>query len=131
MSAPARKLRTKEITIRGGKERPRLFVVPQSKVQSVVELLSKFEVHNASLEEDKETVPWRVVLKDIIEKYTEAGATLQGARLKAEMSQVELAKRLGVTQADVSNMEHGRRSIGKKMAKRLAKILKTNYRIFL
>jgi len=28
-------------------------------------------------------------------------------------------------------MEHGKRPIGKEMAKRLAKILKVNYRVFL
>ena len=127
MSVHAKKRPIEEITISVGKSRPRLFLVPKSKANGVVELLSDFEVTT----DDGKSIPWREAFKDLTDKYTEAGATLQGARLKENLSQVELAKRLKVTQADVSNMENGRRSIGKKMAKRIARVLNVDYRIFL
>ncbi len=37
---------------------------------------------------------------------------------------------MGVSQTHISEMEHGKRPIGKEMARRLAKVLKVNYRVF-
>lgn len=64
-------------------------------------------------------------------KYTRAGAILKGLRLRERLSQVQFAKKINVTQANLSNMENGRRSIGKIIAKRIEKIFGTNYRYFL
>ncbi|MBI2606216.1 MAG: helix-turn-helix transcriptional regulator [Deltaproteobacteria bacterium] len=126
MSERAKKLHTEEVRVRIGRAKPRLFAVPREKALGVAHLLSDFEV------KDRETsVPWREAFKDLHDKYTEAGATLQGARLKETLTQAELAEKLGVTQSDISNMEHGRRPIGKNMAKRLAKVLNIDYRVFL
>lgn len=47
------------------------------------------------------------------------------------MTQRELAKRLGISPANLSAMEHGRRTIGKEMAKWIAEILNVDYRCFL
>jgi DNA-binding transcriptional regulator YiaG len=64
-------------------------------------------------------------------KYTRPGALLKGLRLREGLSQVQFAKKINVTQANLSNMENGRRSIGKIIAKRIQKIFSTNYRYFL
>jgi DNA-binding XRE family transcriptional regulator len=64
-------------------------------------------------------------------KYTRAGALLKGLRLREGLSQVKFAKKISVTQANLSNMENGRRPIGKIIAKRIEKIFGTNYRYFL
>lgn len=64
-------------------------------------------------------------------KYTEAGALLRGTRHREGMSQIEFAKRIGVTQGDLSKMEKGSRSIGKSIAKRIEKEFGVNYRYFL
>jgi DNA-binding XRE family transcriptional regulator len=71
--------------------------------------------------------------KHLNEEYTKPGALLQGYRLKAGFTQVELAQKLGaeVQQAHISAMESGRRPISKKMALRLAKALNTDYKKFL
>jgi ribosome-binding protein aMBF1 (putative translation factor) len=58
-------------------------------------------------------------------------SVLRGARYKAGLSQVELAKKLHITQGDLSKMERGKRSIGKVLAQRLGKILDIDYRVFL
>ena len=80
----------------------------------------------------KEYLPdWKEIFSDLFEKYTEAGATLKGFRLREGWTQVDLAERLGVDQANLSNMERGKRPIGKEMAKRLAKIFDTDYRLFI
>lgn len=65
------------------------------------------------------------------EKFTKAGALLKGLRLREGLSQIAFAKKIKVTQANLSNMENGKRPIGKTIAKRIEKIFGTNYRYFL
>ena len=74
---------------------------------------------------------WGEALADIIEKYSEAGCILRSSRRRSEKTQQELADEIGTPQRHISEMEHGKRPIGKEMAKRLAKALNVNYRIFL
>ncbi len=76
-------------------------------------------------------VPWREAFKDEIEAYSEGGLMLRGSRQKAEMTQKDLAEALEISQHHISEMENGKRPIGKLMAKRLAEIFKCNYRKFL
>ena len=80
--------------------------------------------------EDK-MMPWREVFEEGIEEFTEAGLLLKGARTKADLTQKELAEQIGAKTHHISEMEHGKRSIGKAMARRLARILKIDYRLFL
>ena len=56
---------------------------------------------------------------------------LRGARFKADLTQKLLAEKLGVKPHHISEMEHGKRTIGKAMAKRLASVLSVNYKVFL
>jgi plasmid maintenance system antidote protein VapI len=42
-----------------------------------------------------------------------------------------LAALVGISQTHISEMEHGKRPIGKDMARRLAKVLRADYRVFL
>jgi ribosome-binding protein aMBF1 (putative translation factor) len=53
-----------------------------------------------------------------------AGNLLEAARLKAELSQKQLAEAMGIRQTMVSEFENGRRKITKNMAERFAKELK-------
>lgn len=71
------------------------------------------------------------IFKKLDEKYTRAGALLKGLRLREDLSQLEFAKKINVTQANLSSMENGRRPIGKAIAKRIEKVFGTNYRYFL
>ena len=52
------------------------------------------------------------------------GNLLAGARLKAGLTQAQLAKKLSVRQNMVSDYEHGRRNFSDAMAKRLSKTLR-------
>ena len=52
------------------------------------------------------------------------GNLLAGARLKADLTQADLAEQLGIRQNMVSDYEHGRRTYSHAMAKRLSKVLK-------
>ena len=75
--------------------------------------------------------PWREAVKDDIDKYSEGGLMLKGARHKAELTQKQLAEEIGISQHHISEMENGKRPIGKEMAKRFANFLQIDYRIFL
>jgi DNA-binding XRE family transcriptional regulator len=59
------------------------------------------------------------------------GDILRGFRSREEMTQAELAAEVGVKATHISEMERGKRPIGKDMAKRLAKVLKVHYKVFL
>lgn len=52
-------------------------------------------------------------------------------RTRENLTQRELAEKVGIPQRHISEMENGKREIGKEMAKRLAETLKFDYRILL
>ena len=56
---------------------------------------------------------------------------LRGLRGKEDITQVELAARLGISQNMVSDMESGKRNISLKMAKRIGEEFKIPYKCFL
>ena len=56
---------------------------------------------------------------------------LRGLRVKEDITQAELAGRLGISQNMVSSMESGKRSITTKMAKRIEKEFGVTYKAFL
>lgn len=55
---------------------------------------------------------------------------LRGLRGKEDLTQAELAERLGISQNMVSDMESGKRNISPKMAKRIGEEFKVPYKIF-
>jgi ribosome-binding protein aMBF1 (putative translation factor) len=79
----------------------------------------------------KKLIPWRKVAKKEIKKYSETGAVIRGSRFKEGYTQKQLADLLGVKPHHISEMEHGKRSVGKEMAQRLGRVFKVDYRIFL
>jgi len=72
------------------------------------------------------SIPWEGVYPDF-----NGSVALRGARKRETLTQKELAHLVGVSQTHISEMEHGKRPIGKEMARTLAKALKVNYRVFL
>jgi ribosome-binding protein aMBF1 (putative translation factor) len=71
------------------------------------------------------------IFANIEKKYTKAGVLLRGTRHREGLTQIKMAKKINVTQADLSKMESGKRPIGKIIAKRIEKIFGVNYRYFL
>lgn len=83
----------------------------------------KYEVEVLSDNPDSELVPvesteyWQEMGKNRI------GNLLAGARLKAGLTQTQLAEKLGIRQNMVSDYENGRRSCSNEMAKRFSSCL--------
>lgn len=78
---------------------------------------------------NEESVDWKILSEDRIQKYKKAGIILRGARYREDISQKKLAEQSGVNQNEISKIENGKRTVGEKVAKRLAKVLNIDYRL--
>lgn len=83
----------------------------------------------AETEEVLSDTEHRKLLRDVTGRdRLSSGDRLKAYRLREEFSQVELAKRCGISQANISAMEAGKRPIGIQSAKKLATVLGCDYR---
>lgn len=71
------------------------------------------------------------LFSDLTQKSGEPGVLLKGLRYREGLSQIEFAKKLNISQTNLSAMENGKRAIGKELAKRIADIFGLDYRNFL
>jgi hypothetical protein len=60
-----------------------------------------------------------------------SGTILQGVRFREGLTQVDLSRKTGLPQRHISEMENGKRTIGKATARKLANAMKVDYRVFL
>jgi DNA-binding XRE family transcriptional regulator len=80
-----------------------------------------------SVEEDDDRV---YAIEEVFPDF-HIGHALRGLRSREGLTQKQLAEMIGVKTTHISEMENGKRPIGKGMAKRLAKALRTGYKVFL
>jgi DNA-binding XRE family transcriptional regulator len=111
---------TKEQITKDFAEVCRRYQLPDDKISKIQEAVS------AILVAEDESLPLEEVFPDLHQ-----GSAIRGLRLREGLTQEQLASRLGVKRTNLSEMENGKRPIGKNMAKRLAQVLKTDYKIFL
>lgn len=100
------------------------FTGPADKVQELRRFAAAI-----GLKEVGDAVPWRAAFPEA--ETNLPGSILKGARIKEGLTQVELKERTGISQHHISEMETGKRPIGKESARRLAEALNVDYRIFL
>jgi DNA-binding XRE family transcriptional regulator len=62
---------------------------------------------------------------------TKPAVVLRGSRGRENLTQKQLAELTGIPQRHISEMEHGKREIGKERARKLAAALHCDYRLFL
>jgi DNA-binding XRE family transcriptional regulator len=98
------------------------FRIPVTRLVEAKQALASY----GAIAEEPESIPWEEVYPDF-----NGSVALRGARKRETLTQKELARLVGVSQTHISEMEHGKRPIGKDMARRLAKALRVNYRVFL
>jgi DNA-binding XRE family transcriptional regulator len=70
-------------------------------------------------------------VEEVFPEGIKAPEVLRGARYREGLTQKQLAAEVGVKVSHISEMERGKRPIGKEMARRLAKALHADYRVFL
>ena len=98
------------------------FRIPADRLVEAQQAMASY----GAVAEGLESVSWEAVYPDF-----NGSVALRGARKREALTQKALAHLVGVSQAHISEMEHDKRPIGKDLAKRLAKALKVNYRVFL
>ena len=86
---------------------------------------------HALLKQGGQTVPWREPFNRQFSGQTVAAISLQSARTAQGLTQKQLAELVDIPQRHISEMENGKRNIGKERATRLAGVLDTDYRVFL
>lgn len=97
--------------------------IPSSKLKPIVGALKEYR---------DETVSWRELAKNRIEAAGgESAYMVKNAREGANLTQAQLAEKLHIPQSNISQVETGKRPVGKNLAKRLAKIFNIDYRVFL
>lgn len=100
------------------------FAVPPDMVETIMQTM-----HRYGLREENESVPWREALPFKEEEWPQIA--LRGGRTKEGLTQKQLSELTGIPRTHISDMERGRRPIGKQTARKLAEALKVDARLFL
>lgn len=128
MSAVAKMLPTERVTIKIGHKQPEVMFLPKDAANNLLLFIKNCQ---PALAKNEDLITIEDIEPKIKDPVLKTASILRGARYKEGLTQIELAKRLKITQSDLSKMEHGKRPIGKKLAQRIAETLQVDYRIFL
>jgi predicted transcriptional regulator len=118
------RIETTTITLERPGAKPQVFNVSSATAKHV-EMLVKVSRNG------RKSVPAEVALPELADDVLRPACVLRGFRYREQLTQIQLAKRLGIRQSHLSEMENAKRPIGKEMARRLAEVLKCNYKVFL
>lgn len=109
----------------------RLRGVPFDKAELISEAIEKIlNLAGMSLQNTEENDGNLYSIEEVFPDF-HIGHALRGLRSREGLTQKQLAEMIGVKPSHIFEMENGKRSIGKNMAKRLAKALRTEYKVFL
>ena len=117
MQAHTKKPHTETIELR--------FIGPIVNMTSAIDALKPLGFVDTS-----DSIPWRELFPEYKDEDL-PGVCLRGGRYREGMTQKQLADMIGIPQRHISEMENGKRPIGKEMAKRLGKALNISYKVFL
>lgn len=116
---------TFDVTITGAGHRPQTFTLPSKREAEVKKLLLNLQ------DVGDDWIPAEQVLPEAFDPVKGPAMALRGLRYREEFTQKQLADKVGVRQHHLSEMENGKRPIGKAMAKKLAEALNGNWRILI
>ena len=99
------------------------FTGPVAMMQTAIETMKKlgFQEEQKRSRQTEDSIPWRESI--YFENMPFPGSYLAGFRHREGMTQTELAERTGVPRRHISEMETGKRPIGKANARKLAEAL--------
>ena len=105
--------------------------VPSDKGELVRETIEKIlNLAGMNLQKKGENTAGLYSIEEVFPEF-HIGHALRGLRSREGLSLKQFAEMIGVKPSHISEMENGKRTIGKEMAKRLAKALQTEYKVFL
>ena len=125
MSGAAKMHPTSVLIIDGKKTRT--FKVTSETGQGLLMLLENLEIN----ERADEYIAAEDIFPELKDPAKRIGILFRSIRTKFQLTQEQLAKRLGIDQSDVSKVEKGKRPIGKALAKKIQKEFRIDYRKFL
>ena len=91
--------------------------------------LRKYARTTDVVEATTDTIPVEEVAPDLLSNPH--GIYLKGIRYREDLTQQQLAEKTGIPRRHISEMEAGKRAIGKATAHKLAGALNVDYRLFL
>jgi DNA-binding XRE family transcriptional regulator len=91
--------------------------------------LRKYARTAGVVEASADSIPAAEIFPDLV--TNPHGIYLKGSRYREDLTQVQLAEITGIPRRHISEMENGKRTIGKERAKKLAAALHVDYRMFL
>ncbi|NVN90192.1 MAG: helix-turn-helix transcriptional regulator [Desulfuromonadales bacterium] len=94
-----------------------------------IKRLRECAVSAGAVEMPVDSIPAEEVFPDLA--TNSVGIYLKGSRYREELTQVQLAEITGIPRRHISEMESGKRTIGKESAKKLAEALGIDYRMLL
>lgn len=100
------------------------FDVPSNRVDEAIKMMTE-----RGFKKTSDSVPWREVLAS--GDVNIPSVNLTGARHKEGLTQLQLSNKTGIPRRHISEMENGRRSIGKQNAHKLGKVLNIDPRLLL
>lgn len=118
-----------EVTVHG--DTSTKFIIPQHKSLRLFNFLNSIQSSEQSSDEKDDRICANEFFKNLDKKYGKTGVTIQGLRFRDGLTQKNLAQKLGIHQTHVSQIENGKRVVGKNLAQKLAKVFNTDYRLFL
>ena len=96
-----------------------------------VERIKKYVAYIEPEEDEEGSITSEEFLSKYFPGELKEAIVLRGSRGRECLTQKQLAEMTGIPQRHISEMEHGRRTIGKERAKKLAVALNCDYRLFL
>ena len=121
------KMRRTEVTIKEGNK--------TSKFKLTLEagrgLLNFLRGMQDKFADGEASVPAEEVFPNLKDPQKRIGIVFRGIRIKNNLTQAEVAKRLGLDQSDVSKIEKGKRPVGKALAKKIEQEFGVDYHRFL
>ena len=103
-----------------------LFEGPKEKQREAIRALKVLGFTNTI--NNSLSVPWREAFPEFT--GNEPGTCLAASRSKNGMTQATLSDLTGIPRRHISEMENGKRPIGKMIAKKLSTVLDVDYRVF-
>jgi DNA-binding XRE family transcriptional regulator len=97
------------------------FVGPAKKLQELRRYAAQI-----GLSESSDSIPWREAFPEF--KDNAAGTVISGYRHREGLTQTQLAELIGIPQRHISEIERGKRVIGKDRARKFAEALHCDYR---
>ncbi len=101
------------------------------KIVAEVEALLREARVKAVADESQAWVSAEALFPEMFDPVMGPAHYLKGMRARAGMTQAALAAALGMRQSHLSEMERGKRPIGKMAAKKFASVLQANWKSFL